>query len=82
MFSRNSTHARVNSNIYHNNVKEIRNVAVIGSTWCAAVAAVFVVVIFVVVIFVVTVFVAVVVAVAAVAAVLRWKPTKAVQFII
>lgn len=56
--------------------------AVIGSTWCAAVAAVFVVVIFVVVIFVVTVFVAVVVAVAAVAAVLRWKPTKAVQFII
>ena len=67
MFSRNSTHARVNSNIYHNNVKEIRNVAVIGSTWCAVVAAVFV---------------AVVVAVAAVAAVLRWKPTKAVQFII
>lgn len=82
MFSRNSTHARVNSNIYHNNVKEIKNVAVIGSTWCVAVAAVFVVVIFVVVIFVVTVFVAVVVAVAAVAAVLRWKPTKAVQFII
>lgn len=77
MFSRNSTHARVNSNIYHNNVKEIRNVAVIGSTWCAVVAAVFVVVFFVV-----TVFVAVVVAVAAVAAVLRWKPTKAVQFII
>lgn len=37
---------------------------------------------FVVVFFVVTVFVAVVVAVAAVAAVLRWKPTKAVQFII
>ena len=72
MFSRNSTHARVNSNIYHNNVKEIRNVAVIGSTWCVAVTAVFVV----------TVFVAVVVAVAAVAAVLRWKPTKAVQFII
>lgn len=77
MFSRNSTHARVNSNIYHNNVKEIRNVAVIDSTWCAVVAAVFVVVIFVV-----TVFVTVVVAVAAVAAVLRWKPTKAVQFII
>ena len=77
MFSRNSTHARVNSNIYHNNVKEIRNVAVIGSTWCAAVTAVFVVVFFVV-----TVFVAVVVAVAAVAAVLRSKPTKAVQFII
>lgn len=77
MFSRNSTHARVNSNIYHNNVKEIRNVAVIGSTWCVAVAAVFVVVIFVV-----TILVAVVVAVAAVAAVLRWKPTKAVQFII
>ena len=74
MFSRNSTHARVNSNIYHNNVKEIRNVAVIGSTWCAAVTAVFVVVFFVV-----TVFVAVVVAVAAV---LRSKPTKAVQFII
>lgn len=64
MFSRNSTHARVNSNIYHNNVKEIRNVAVIGSTWCVAVTAVFVVVFFVV-----TVFVAVVVAVAAVAAV-------------
>ena len=64
MFSRNSTHARVNSNIYHNNVKEIRNVAVIGSTWCAAVAAVFVAV------------------VVAVAAVLRSKPTKAVQFII
>lgn len=77
MFSRNSTHARVNSNIYHNNVKEIRNVAVIGSTWCVAVAAIFVVVIFVVI-----VFVAVVVAVAAVAAVLRWKPTKTVQFII
>ena len=74
MFSRNSTHARVNSNIYHNNVKEIRNVAVIGSTWCVAVTAVFVVVFFVV-----TVFVAVVVAVAAV---LRWKPTKAVQLII
>lgn len=51
--------------------------AVIDSTWCAVVAAVFVVVIFVV-----TVFVTVVVAVAAVAAVLRWKPTKAVQFII
>ena len=51
--------------------------AVIGSTWCAAVTSVFVVVFFVV-----TVFVAVVVAVAAVAAVLRWKPTKAVQFII
>ena len=64
MFSRNSTHARVNSNIYHNNVKEIRNVAVIGSTWCAVVAAVFVAV------------------VVAVAAVLRSKPTKAVQFII
>ena len=74
MFSRNSTHARVNSNIYHNNVKEIRNVAVIGSTWCVAVTAVFVEVFFVV-----TVFVAVVVAVAAV---LRSKPTKAVQFII
>ena len=73
MFSRNSTHARVNSNIYHNNVKEIRNVAVIGSTWCAVVAAVFVVVFFVVTVFV---------AVAAVAAVLRSKPTKAVQFII
>lgn len=77
MFSRNSTHARVNSNIYHNNVKEIRNVAVIGSTWCVAVAAVFVVAIFVVV-----VFVAAVVTMVAVAAVLRSKPTKAVQFII
>lgn len=77
MFSRNSTHARVNSNIYHNNVKEIKNVAVIGSTWCAVVAAVFVVAIFVVV-----VFVAAVVTMVAVAAVLRWKPTKAVQFII